>query len=496
MLFNSVGFFIFFPLVLLFYYVFPQNLRKFWLLAASYYFYMSWNVKYFVLILFATVITYFGSIFLSDIHNSTLADGKKALYKKLVTGAVVTAALGVLFVFKYCNFFFAILSEMCGIFGLGSFSVTLNLLLPVGISFYTFQSVSYILDVYRGDIQAERRFVHYALFVSFFPQLVAGPIERSGNLLPQLNDLKGFDYDNFTNGLKIMVFGFFQKVVLADRLAVVVNTVYNDCASYTGAPVLFATVLFAIQIYCDFAGYSNIALGAARCMNIHLMRNFNTPYFSVSIKDFWRNWHISLSTWFKDYLFIPLGGSRKGFWRTNVNLMIVFAISGLWHGAAFHFVAWGILHGLYQVIGNLTKPYRNKLYKLFHLSQEKWPVRLFKRVCTFALVSFAWVFFRANSFREIGVLLKGLLNLSAYSATVCDLMTLGLSERELIIACFALVILCVCSLLQYKGYGLSAINRLALPIRWSIYIGGLFVVLALGYYGPLAAPSQFVYFQF
>ncbi|MEG2404896.1 MAG: MBOAT family O-acyltransferase [Oscillospiraceae bacterium] len=495
MLFNSVGFLIFFPIVLLGYYALPQKLRKYWLLAASYYFYMCWNAKYFVLILFATIITYFGSIAISKINEGSLENEKKTRYKKLVTAAVIMVALGVLFLFKYFNFFFAMLSKIFSIFG-ANVNIGLNLLLPVGISFYTFQSISYIIDVYRGDIKAERRFVNYALFVSFFPQLVAGPIERSGNLLPQLDNLKGFSYDDFTNGLKIMVYGFFQKLVLADRIAVLVNTVYNNSAEYKGAPVLVATVLFAVQIYCDFAGYSNIALGAARCMGIGLMRNFNTPYFSLSIKDFWRNWHISLSTWFKDYLFIPLGGSRKGFWRTNINLMIIFAVSGLWHGAAFHFVAWGLLHGAYQVVGNITKPYRDKGYQMLHISQTFLPVRIFKAVCTFVLVDFAWIFFRANSFGEIGNIIKSIFAPSGYSATAWDLSALGLNERDIGIIIIGIAVLFICSLLQRCGFGMAYINKLALPIRWALYIGGLFLVLAYGYYGPLAAPSQFVYFQF
>ena len=496
MQFNSTAFLLFFPACLLTYYIVPQKCRRFLLLGASYYFYMCWNAKYFVLILFSTLITYFGSLALTALNKSGFSQSKIRRYKKLTVACVITASLGILFIFKYSAAFLSYFNALFVRFGASPFPFTIDLLLPVGISFYTFQSISYMLDVYRAEIAAERRFVNYALFVSFFPQLVAGPIERSSNLLPQLNTLNGFDYSNFTDGLKIMVFGFFQKVVIADRVAVMVNTVYNHPVEYHGAQILLATLLFAVQIYCDFAGYSNIAIGAARCMGIHLMRNFATPYFALSIKEFWRRWHISLSTWFKDYLYFPLGGSRCSVWRANCNLLLVFTISGLWHGAALHFLVWGVLHGVYQVVGNLTRPFRKAAYQRLRINEHAWYVRACKLLCTFTLVSFAWIFFRANSISDIGILLRSLLDFTAYTQEYWQLTALGLSAREVTIALCAIVVLLVTSVLQRKPGALARFNKLALPVRWAVYLCGVFGVLAYGYYGPLAAPSVFVYFQF
>ena len=312
MLFNSVGFLIFFPIVLLVYYVIPKKIRYLWLLAASYYFYMCWNAKYAVLLFTSTVITYASGLLLEKAKQADIDELKKNRYKKSVVALSFLSNLGILCYFKYINFILFNPTRAVSLVHIDLSVPAVDVILPVGISFYTFQALSYTMDVYRDEIYAEKNFFRYALFVSFFPQLVAGPIERSKNLLRQLAEPKKFDYNMAREGFLLMLWGFFLKLVIADRIAVFVDTVYGNYTDYGGYYLIVATVLFAIQIYCDFSGYSTIAMGAAMFLGIRLMENFNAPYLSLSVGEFWRNWHISLTSWFKDYLYIPLGGSRKG----------------------------------------------------------------------------------------------------------------------------------------------------------------------------------------
>lgn len=326
MLFNSIAFAVFLPIVFILYWVFPFKYRWILLLIASYYFYMSWNAKYLLLIVFITAISYAGALLIER--------AKKWKIKKLLLGGVAFSSLGLLFVFKYWNFALTSLETVCHFASIPLHPITLNLVLPVGISFYTFQTLSYVVDVYRGDVEAESHFGQYAAFISFFPQLVAGPIERTKNLLPQIKKEHFFDYETATYGLKLLAWGFFKKLVIADNLAIYTDQVFKDVYSFRGFSLLVASVFFSFQIYCDFSGYSDIAIGTADLFGIKLMKNFKSPYFSVSIKEFWKRWHISLSSWFQDYVYIPLGGSRVGKLRSYLNLMITFLISGLWHGAA------------------------------------------------------------------------------------------------------------------------------------------------------------------
>lgn len=336
MLFNSIDFLIFFPIVTVIFFVIPRKLKTLWLLVTSYYFYMSWNPKYAALIAISTVITFISGV---------LIEKTKGWYgKRLVVITSLVSNLVILGIFKYADFALQTLSFIMSQMGLETIDKRLDLLLPVGISFYTFQALSYTIDVYRGNIKAERNVLRYALFVSFFPQLVAGPIERSGNLLCQIQriaEAKLWDFVRVREGLLLMAWGMFQKLVIADRASILVNQVYSNYRDYGFLELVIASVLFAFQIYCDFGGYTNIARGAARVMGISLMQNFQQPYFAVNIRDFWRRWHISLTSWFTDYLYIPLGGNRKGTVRQYVNILIVFGLSGLWHGASWHFVAWG-----------------------------------------------------------------------------------------------------------------------------------------------------------
>lgn len=341
MLFNSIDFLIFFPIVLIVYFIFPNKIKYLWLLAASYYFYMCWNAKYALLILVSTIITYVSGLLLEKVKRTKFERKKIKYIKNWIVAGSFALNLSILFYFKYVNFAIDLLTKLFDKVNIALNITQFDIILPVGISFYTFQALSYTVDVYRDDIYAEKNFFRYALFVSFFPQLVAGPIERSKNLLKQLAVPQKFKFENFREGLLLMLWGYFLKIVLADRIAIFVDTVYGDFYAYTGWYIVVATVLFGVQIYCDFAGYSTIAMGAAKILGIQLMENFNAPYFSVSVAEFWRKWHISLTLWFKDYLYIPLGGSRKGKLRKYLNKMIVFLCSGLWHGASLSFVVWG-----------------------------------------------------------------------------------------------------------------------------------------------------------
>lgn len=401
MLFNSIEFLIFFPIVTYVYFVIPQKAKNIWLLISSYFFYMCWNAKYVVLLLFSTIVTYFSGILLEKLKNNN-ASSRQVFYRKCVVTICFTLNLLILFYYKYANFMLSIFSSIFSAMHVGLHVPTLDIILPIGISFYTFQALGYTVDVYRDEIHAEKNFLQYALFVSFFPQLVAGPIERSKNLLNQLSDpgTRKFNYERAREGLLLMLWGLFLKIVLADRIAIFVDTVYGDYINHPGSYLIIATVLFSVQIYCDFSGYSTIAIGAAKILGFSLMDNFNAPYLSTSTSDFWRRWHISLTSWFKDYLYIPLGGSRKGKPRKYLNKITVFFISGLWHGANFTFCIWGLINGIYQVVGEILEPIRHRTAKLLHLNRTSLAYRGAQGILTFLMIDFSWIFFRASSLTE------------------------------------------------------------------------------------------------
>ncbi|GMO37837.1 MAG: MBOAT family protein [Termitinemataceae bacterium] len=374
-----------------------------------------------------------------------------------------------------------------------------SVLLPVGISFYTFQALSYTVDVYRNEISVEKNFAKYALFVSFFPQLVAGPIERSKNLLSQISEKHYFSFDRVKSGLLLMLWGFFEKIVIADRVAILVNNVFNNYTNYEGFQIIIASVLFGIQIYCDFAGYSDIAIGAAEIMGFRLISNFRQPYFAQSIKDFWRRWHISLTTWFRDYLYIPLGGSRCSKKRRYVNTMIVFLTSGLWHGASWHFVVWGALHGLYQVIGDILRPIKQRINKQLHINVDQISFKLGKILITFILVDIAWIFFRANSLRDALRIGKRILNLNPWIFFDGSIYNMGLNRLEFNIALVSILILIFVNSIQYKYQNISIrtmIMKENIVFQYAFYLIGIFSVLIFGIYGPEYNASQFIYFQF
>jgi D-alanyl-lipoteichoic acid acyltransferase DltB (MBOAT superfamily) len=494
MLFNSFNFLIFFPIVVLIYFIVPKKVRYLWLLGASYYFYMSWNAKYAILIAISTIITWLSGMLIGRI--------KQIGWRKAVVAASVISNLGILFFFKYFNFAISSINEVLGQFDLQIIDRRFDVLLPVGISFYTFQALSYTIDVYRGEVQEEKNFFKYALFVSFFPQLVAGPIERSKNLVTQIQNIEHiavWNYDRIINGLIMMAWGLFQKMVIADRMAIFVNEVFDHAYQYGTIELVFAAVGFAIQIYCDFAGYSTIAIGAAKVMGFDLMENFNTPYFATSIGDFWHRWHISLSTWFRDYVYIPLGGNRCSKAKKYVNIFLTFLVSGLWHGAAWTFVIWGALHGCYQIIGDVLKPVRKKINSICKVNTEAFSYELGQVLITFALTTFAWIFFRAESLKEALVYIKQMVtNWNPWVLFDKSLYTIALNETECNVLLTAVGFLVIIDLLKrVKNKNLSEfLMEQNLWFRWILVIVVIMSIVIYGIYGIQFDSAKFIYFDF
>ena len=494
MLFNSISFVIFFPIVLVLYLLLPKKARPFLLLAASYFFYMCWNPKYIVLIVLTTLTTYACALIIGKSE-------KTGTRKGFLTGCILFN-FAILFLFKYFDFFLSTVNKGISLFGAEALKSPFHFLLPVGISFYTFQTIGYVIDVYRGKIKAEKNIVDYALFVSFFPQLVAGPIEKSENLLPQIKSIKEknlFRYEDLVSGFGCMLWGMFMKMVIADRAAILVNHVFDEYYKYGTVELVIAMVLFSIQIYADFAGYSYIAIGVARAMGIKLMENFNTPYFATGIKDFWDRWHISLSLWFRDYLYIPLGGNRKGKARKLMNLFIVFLASGLWHGASWHYVIWGAIHGLLRCLEDLLSPLGEKLERVMKIRKEPFSYRFGKIVITFICVNIAWVFFRAESLSHAAEYLKCMFTrFNPWVLSGEGIYELGLDHREFGILVAALLALFAVSFIRKKcgkeiGVFLAEQN---LYFRWIVYIVLILVIIIFGVYGVDFSSAKFIYFDF
>lgn len=501
MAFNSLSFLLFFPIAVLGYYVIPQKGRNLWLLVLSYYFYMCWNASYALLILFSTVSTYLCAGLISRV--------KDPRRRKLALGLNIGVNLGILFLFKYYQMFVDLLAQVLEPLGIAFAPAKLSLLLPVGISFYTFQALGYSIDVYRGTVKHEKNFLNYALFVSFFPQLVAGPIERSERLLPQFREVHPYRYENVAQGLRIMLLGFFKKVVIADNAAIAVDRMYTYLDVFPGPVLVFGIVLFAIQVYCDFAGYSDIAVGAAKVMGFDLMRNFDHPYFSHTLAEFWSRWHISLSTWLQDYVFEPLVWSK---WTqklpvigkyihtlpTYSALVITFLISGLWHGAAWTYVAWGALHGLMQVFGKLTKKKRRKLLKKLHVPTKSAWYRLLQQVLVFTMVCASYVFFRSATFGQAYYIFihwfRGWGIFADPAGAVQAFVSLADSARITWIILLSTAALWLLELREHRtGKTFDVmVAELSLPKQWCIYYVMLFAIALFGAFGR----SSFIYFQF
>lgn len=483
MLFNSISYILFLPIVIILYFILPRNIKKIFLLSASLFFYSCWNVKYTLLMILSIVITYFTGII---IENS-----KDIRKKKISVFFCFLINLGILFIFKYFNFFVEILNSMGSFFNIFKINSSINVLLPVGISFYTFQALGYTIDVYRKKINAEKNFINYALFVSFFPQLVAGPIERSTNLLNQVKTIHKFKYENLLRGIIYILFGFFLKLLIADRAAILVNEVFKNSNNYGSLILILAGVFFTIQIYCDFYSYSIIAKGSARILDIELMDNFKEPLLSKSIVEFWRRWHISLSTWFRDYLYIPLGGNRVSLFKNLLNIIIVFMVSGLWHGANMTFVLWGLIHGLCNVIETF-------LSKKKVMIRDNFIISLIRRVFTFIIVVFAFIFFRADNINIGLIFIKNIFNNSfRYDLFLNEFSKTSFGFINLYPFLISLFILLIVDILKYNNIKVvDVVENSILPIRWIILLFLLFSIIIFGVYGPGFSESQFIYFQF
>ncbi len=488
MLFNSYQFGIFFFLVVFLYFTLPHRFRWCLLLAASYYFYMAWRKPYVLLIIASTGVDYFAALGMSYTRRQAI--------RRLLLLFSLISNLGLLFTFKYFNFFADAANTLSTMWGSTVTLPYLQVLLPVGISFYTFQTLSYTLEVYQGRQQPERHLGHFALYVAFFPQLVAGPIERAHRLLPQLRRKVDFDYDRIRSGLILMGWGLFKKVVIADRLARVVDIIFAQPDRFPGLFLATGAVFFAFQIYCDFAGYTDIARGAARILGIDLMENFRRPYNAQSIADFWRRWHISLSTWFRDYLYLPLGGNRVSPWRWVFNILIVFLLSGLWHGANWTFLVWGGLHGTYYLIGRFSQSTRSHLAQKYELNRFLQLLSPLKMLSTFILVTLAWIFFRANTVQEgwyvVSHLPIGIYDLSDYGGADRLLGALDISLRALLMdGGLILFLLLVEAFLAEQDIS-TVLTQHPWWIRWSVYVSMLIAVMNLG----VLTETPFVYFQF
>lgn len=481
MLFNSFTYLWFLPCVVIVYFSLPHKYRWILLLGASYYFYMCWKAEYIVLIILSTLIDYFSAIGIGTSKNKFL--------RRLCLGVSLTGNLSLLFFFKYYNFAGQNLQAVFDSFNILANVPVYHFLLPVGISFYTFQTMSYTIDVYKGSMKPERHLGYFALYVTYFPQLVAGPIERSERLLPQLRQEHRFDPDRALSGMRLIIWGLFKKVVVADRLSVYVQTVYDSPTEYAGFPLIIGTIFFAYQIYCDFSGYSDIAIGSARLIGVDLMKNFDTPYYSKSIREFWSRWHISLSTWFRDYVYIPLGGSRVKVSRFYLNLLITFLVSGFWHGANWTFIVWGFIHGISMVLSAMTAGFRERLAQVTGLSRLPLLRSAIQSVSVLGIVLLSWVFFRADSIEAAFTFIG--------EAAKLDFARIGMSVARgpfyFVLSVASILLLeSIQLLMKYDPIALKV--RSARPaLQWGAMYAGIMVIV---FFGSYDTPNQFIYFQF
>lgn len=483
MLFNSIEYLLFFPVVVALYFTIPQKWKWLLLLVASYFFYACWKLEYVVLIMFTTLVDYYIGLRLAR-------PGPKSKKKTLLIVSLIVN-LGMLAGFKYLNFFSDSVNDVFGFFNSNVSLPIWNILLPVGISFYVFQSLSYTIDVYRGNSPAEKHLGKFALYVSFFPQLVAGPIERSTSLIPQIHNPLPFDETRLVSGLKLMLWGFFKKVVIADRLGMFVTYVYDNPAQHTGVTVILATVLFAFQLYCDFSGYTDIARGSARIMGYELMINFNRPLIAKSLRDFWNRWHISLTTWFRDYVLYALPyikGNQVKYPLLYRNLVITFLIMGLWHGAAWTFVIFGLFHGVFLVLETITEKSRNNLYRLTGINKSESLMAVLGNFFTLAMVTVSLYFFRASNISDSFLLLKNSLNFSHTAESLAYI----LKNNEVIFGILMVICLLIAEHLHAKKDLVKSIGSKPLFVRWSLYSGFVFFIIIFG----VLHQQKFIYFQF
>jgi len=477
-----VSYFAFFPIAALVYFLLPARARNVWLLVCSWFFYLCAGAEYLPFLLVTVVGTYFAAGVL-----------EKSKSRGLLCACLVLF-IGALFLFKYLDFAASVLKRALGLLGLDWSGTVPKLLLPAGISFYFFTAMGYLIDVYRGKYPAEKRFVNCALFLSFFPCLLSGPIGRGNDLLPQLETVHRYDYRALREGLLRFLWGAFKKLLLADRLAAAVDTVFAAPEKFGALQVILAACAFSIQIYCDFSAYSDMAIGSAKAMGFTLTENFRTPYFSHSIAEFWRRWHISLSFWFRDYLYIPLGGNRRGTARKWVNVLIVFAVSGLWHGAAVSFLVWGLLNGIYQVIGGVTAPLRARVRGSLRLTDDSCITALWQMMWVFGLATIAWVFFEAGSVASGLAVLRNMVKPVLWDAG--GLAAMGMDVKEFRAAAAALLLLLGVDAWSQRANVWSKVLDAPRWLRWCVYLGLLMSVVIFGSYGTGYNAQDFIYGQF
>ncbi len=482
MLFNSLNFAIFLPIVFVLYWSFTQGnlrLQNILLLFSSYFFYACWDWRFMFLLIFSTLLDYFTGI---KIHEAV--NRKKKIFWLWIS---IGINLGFLGVFKYYSFFVDSFLDGLSLLGLKSNLSSLQIILPVGISFYTFHGLSYVLDIYKNRIKPEKNFINYSVFVSFFPLLVAGPIERATHLLPQILKKREFNYSKAIDGLRQILWGLFKKIVIADNCAEYANQIFNNSSEYSGSTLVLGAVFFTFQIYCDFSGYSDIALGTARLFGMELLRNFAFPYFSRDIAEFWRRWHISLSSWFKDYLYIPLGGSKGGMWSKIRNTFIIFLVSGFWHGANWTFIVWGFLNALYIMPYIVFNTHRNNLDIVANGKLLPSIKEFFAIVITFSLTVFAWIFFRANNVAHAISYVSGILSSSLL--TPPSFPGIENTFSIIILTCIFVIVEWIGREQQYAIENLG--SKWSKPIRWGFYYCLIILIFWLG-----GKEQQFIYFQF
>jgi len=487
MLFNSINFALFLPVVFVLYWFVTNKslkLQNILLLVSSYFFYGCWDWRFLFLLIFSTLLDYYTGIKMSDAKNQTS--------KKFWFWLSISVNLGFLGVFKYYNFFAESFAEAIAQVGFTVNPWTLKVILPVGISFYTFHGLSYVIDIYYDRIKAEKNFIDYSVFVSFFPLLVAGPIERATHLLPQIQKKRTFDYNKAVDGLRQILWGLFKKVVIADQCAEYANMIFSNPTEYSGSSLVLGAVFFTFQIYGDFSGYSDIALGTARLFGIDLLKNFAFPYFSRDIAEFWRRWHISLSTWFRDYLYIPLGGSKGGTWMRVRNTFIIFLVSGFWHGANWTFIIWGFLNALYIMPSIIFKTNRTNLDIVAQGKILPTIKELFQMGITFGLTVFAWIFFRAENLSNAFVYIKGIFSKTLFSAPYI----IAKNSGNHILPTSFLLILMVFVIFEWLGrefsFSLAQLSsKVNTPIRYVLYF---VIAFAIFWFGD--NEQQFIYFQF
>ncbi len=489
MQFVSFEFLALFPIIVLVNFLIPARLRYLWLLFTSYAFYIAVDAKGTIVLVLSTLTTYFAGLMLER-----AVDGKA---KKTVFAMCIVINVTMIVFLKYLGFLGKTVTDIAGVFGAKVALPEINLIAPIGISFYILKAIGYLADVRKGKISAEKNIARYALFVSFFPQIVAGPIDRAANLLPQLEKPVSIDFDRLRDGLFQMLWGYFLKMVIADRLAIFVNSVYSEADHVNGGVALIGIMLYSIELYCDFSGYSHICIGAARILGIEVMKNFDSPFLSQSISELWRRWHISLSTWLRDYVYIPLGGNQKGTARKYLNLLITFAVSGLWHGADWTFVLWGALQAIFQITGLVLKPARDFVVNKFKIDRNAFSHRFLHMTGTFLLFSLSFVFFRAESIPKALTVLGRLFELSPWILTDGQLLKMGLDMADIIIAVAGIIVLTAVDIANYKGIVVhQRILEQGVWFRYLVAVAGILIVVICGIWGPGYNAASFIYQQF